>query len=491
VLLLPGHHPRAAGGNGAPGGAVILRASKQLTGLGSIPMHVEANRGGSGGKQWMEGRRGADKVVEVPLGTLVWQLVEMRQAPGSTAAPHGVTPLPRMAAAAPAATVGAAAASRHVQQQQPQQQSLEHFDHGMASTAQRVGHSNGTTSSTGRRKLFQESSQQQQQQQQEPQHGLPAAAAHPTAASTGQLRYDEADADSDTNTLYDELLSCRRLLSNAEKLWLLNHGTLPTPQQLLRHHAAMLGPAAAAASDYTDSDEDDDGTADGSSDDEQLSDDDGDWVVLPLAAGDEAAAAAAGAASWMDDMDTDRQFTKQQVGFGGEVSREALLHVRSGWCCLFCASPMRCLRVARGGGVGSLQRRYVQRLYVQRLYVPPQVASLMYVWLLAVLCLLLLLLLLQVWSILQSQAVLLGELTRDGQELRVAVGGKGGRGNATSPSKPYGPASRARSDGQPGQEVRALLLLLLQQQALSGAGCAAVCEQAAATCSCSVRLLLV
>jgi GTP-binding protein len=62
--------------------------------------------------------------------------------------------------------------------------------------------------------------------------------------------------------------------------------------------------------------------------------------------------------------------------------------------------------------------------------------------------------------VLKSQAVLLGELTRDGQTLRVAVGGKGGRGNAGSPSKPYGPASRARSDGQPGQEVGALLLRL-------------------------------
>lgn len=57
--------------------------------------------------------------------------------------------------------------------------------------------------------------------------------------------------------------------------------------------------------------------------------------------------------------------------------------------------------------------------------------------------------------------MLLGELTREGQTLRVAEGGKGGRGNAGTPSKPYGPAGRARSDGQPGQEVRTLPL---QQQ---------------------------
>jgi hypothetical protein len=57
-----GHHPRAAGGSGAPGGSVVLRATTQLTGLGSIPLHVEAERGGPGGKQWMEGKKGADKV---------------------------------------------------------------------------------------------------------------------------------------------------------------------------------------------------------------------------------------------------------------------------------------------------------------------------------------------------------------------------------------------------------------------------------------------
>jgi len=60
-----GHHPRAAGGNGAPGGSVLLRATRQLTGLGSIPLHVEAERGGHGGKQWMDGKKGVDKVRAV------------------------------------------------------------------------------------------------------------------------------------------------------------------------------------------------------------------------------------------------------------------------------------------------------------------------------------------------------------------------------------------------------------------------------------------
>jgi hypothetical protein len=62
-----GHHPRAAGGNGGSGGSVLLRATLQLTGLGSIPLHVEGGAGSHGGKQWMDGKRGADRV-----STHVW-----------------------------------------------------------------------------------------------------------------------------------------------------------------------------------------------------------------------------------------------------------------------------------------------------------------------------------------------------------------------------------------------------------------------------------
>ncbi|KAF6260965.1 hypothetical protein COO60DRAFT_1637178 [Scenedesmus sp. NREL 46B-D3] len=365
---------RGGGGSsalfGRTGGAVILRASQQLTGLGSIPLHVEATRGGSGGKQWMEGRRGGDRMVGVPLGTLVWQLVEMRQAPGGTALPHGVTPLPRTVAAAPAAAGDAAAAWRHVQRQPVQQQTHAGAEDVLDSSAQLASSSGGSTRSPGRLRLFPDISQQQQQQQQ---HGPPPAAA--PAASTEGCSSDEAEADGHTDALYNELLSCRRLLTNAEKLWLLHNGSLPTPQQLLRQNAALLGPAAAA--DYADSDSDEEGGAceTSDSDNEQQSDDEDEWVVLPPEEED-AAAAAAGAGGWLDNVE--RQFTKQQV-----------------------------------------------------------------------------------WSILESQAVLLGELTKDGQSLRVAVGGRGGRGNAVSPSKPYGPASRARSDGQPGQEVLLMLKLRL------------------------------
>jgi GTPase involved in cell partitioning and DNA repair len=59
----------------------------------------------------------------------------------------------------------------------------------------------------------------------------------------------------------------------------------------------------------------------------------------------------------------------------------------------------------------------------------------------------------QVWSILSAQAELLGVLESEGQELVVAIGGRGGRGNASAPSNHHRPASRVRSDGQPGQEV--------------------------------------
>jgi GTP-binding protein len=63
----------------------------------------------------------------------------------------------------------------------------------------------------------------------------------------------------------------------------------------------------------------------------------------------------------------------------------------------------------------------------------------------------------QVRTALERTAVLLGELTEDGQTLLVATGGRGGRGNSSMPSKPYGPASKARQDGGPGQR-RVLLL---------------------------------
>jgi GTPase involved in cell partitioning and DNA repair len=64
---------------------------------------------------------------------------------------------------------------------------------------------------------------------------------------------------------------------------------------------------------------------------------------------------------------------------------------------------------------------------------------------------------LQVWSILLAQAELLGVLECEGQEMVVAQGGRGGRGNAMAPSNHQRPASKVRSDGKIGQEVRGQL----------------------------------
>jgi hypothetical protein len=153
-----------------------------------------------------------------------------------------------------------------------------------------------------------------------------AAAAVNTETGSEAEANDEAEADDDDDALFEELRSCRRLLTNAEKLWLLNNGRLPTPQQLLRHNAALLG--TPAADDYGNGEESDsDSAALEGSGDEQLSDDENDWVVLPPDDGNEAAAAAAGgggALGWLEDAE--RQFTKQQVScvvhkYGVENSR--------------------------------------------------------------------------------------------------------------------------------------------------------------------------
>lgn len=70
---------------------------------------------------------------------------------------------------------------------------------------------------------------------------------------------------------------------------------------------------------------------------------------------------------------------------------------------------------------------------------------------------------------LQAQAALLGDITQPGQQLQVAEGGAGGRGNSGASSKPHGPASRSREAGRPGQRVLlALELVLLADAVLVG-----------------------
>src|SRR6516225_8864233 len=63
------------GGDGGRGGDVILRADKHVDNLANLfyePI-VKAKSGGHGKGKKMTGRAGADKIVKVPVGTIVWQ----------------------------------------------------------------------------------------------------------------------------------------------------------------------------------------------------------------------------------------------------------------------------------------------------------------------------------------------------------------------------------------------------------------------------------
>jgi GTPase len=64
------------GGDGGRGGDVILRADRHVDNLSNLfyePI-IKAKNGGHGMGKKMAGRAGADKIVKVPLGTLVYQL---------------------------------------------------------------------------------------------------------------------------------------------------------------------------------------------------------------------------------------------------------------------------------------------------------------------------------------------------------------------------------------------------------------------------------
>jgi GTPase len=63
------------GGDGGRGGNVILRADRHVDNLGNLfyePI-MKAKDGGHGMGKKMSGRTGADKVVKVPVGTIVWE----------------------------------------------------------------------------------------------------------------------------------------------------------------------------------------------------------------------------------------------------------------------------------------------------------------------------------------------------------------------------------------------------------------------------------
>jgi GTP-binding protein len=86
------------GGDGGRGGNVILRADRHVDNLVNLfyePL-IKAKRGGHGMGKKMSGRAGADKIVKVPVGTVVWPAEEEKrptsniQRPTASSAPSGI-----------------------------------------------------------------------------------------------------------------------------------------------------------------------------------------------------------------------------------------------------------------------------------------------------------------------------------------------------------------------------------------------------------------
>jgi GTPase len=66
------------GGDGGRGGNVVLRADRHVDNLANLfyePV-IKAKNGGHGMGKKMSGRAGADKIVKVPVGTIVWPAAE-------------------------------------------------------------------------------------------------------------------------------------------------------------------------------------------------------------------------------------------------------------------------------------------------------------------------------------------------------------------------------------------------------------------------------
>ncbi|MEP6587048.1 MAG: GTPase ObgE, partial [Candidatus Udaeobacter sp.] len=73
------------GGDGGRGGNVILWADRHVDNLANLfyePL-IKAKNGGHGMGKKMSGRAGADKIVKVPVGTVVWPAKEEKH-PTST-----------------------------------------------------------------------------------------------------------------------------------------------------------------------------------------------------------------------------------------------------------------------------------------------------------------------------------------------------------------------------------------------------------------------
>src|SRR5215468_5624032 len=69
------------GGDGGRGGDVIIRADRHVDNLANLfyePI-IKAKNGSHGKGKKMAGRAGADKIVKIPMGTIVWQAEKQKQ----------------------------------------------------------------------------------------------------------------------------------------------------------------------------------------------------------------------------------------------------------------------------------------------------------------------------------------------------------------------------------------------------------------------------
>ncbi|CAA6654971.1 unnamed protein product [Spirodela intermedia] len=64
-------HGKADGGNGGRGGDVVLESSASVWDFSNLQHHLNAKRGGNGTSKNRIGTRGADKLVQVPVGTVI------------------------------------------------------------------------------------------------------------------------------------------------------------------------------------------------------------------------------------------------------------------------------------------------------------------------------------------------------------------------------------------------------------------------------------